>query len=189
VVAIDAYVLTLSHAGDVDGARSATRAILARSLDVAPGDVEISRRCLHCGHPDHGKPLVVGAPDLSFSMSHSGAVGLVAVARGAAVGADVEVVRPRRRLERLAARTMSPAEHDRWRAVAPDEQLDAFLALWTAKEAQLKATGRGITVALRSVPASPDGWTIAPVAIPGAVAHVAVDRADATVSVSDGTAG
>ena len=56
------------------------------------------------------------------------------------------------RLEALAARVLCEDEHAAWLESAPPEQLHAFLELWTAKEAYLKAIGTGITRPLRDVP-------------------------------------
>jgi 4'-phosphopantetheinyl transferase len=185
-------------------ARAAARELLAAALDpagsLAPAAVEISRRCGRCGHPAHGRPFVVGRDDLSFSVSHSGAVGLVAVVRGGAtVGVDVEQLRPRHRLARLAARTLGPAQLARFRAAPEPDRLALFLGAWTAKEAYLKATGVGIATRLTDVPAEPDGYLIRALELlAGYVGAVAVDRPDFAVeyaswapalSVSDGTAG
>ena len=86
---------------------------------------------------------------------------MVAIARGGVVGVDVETRRNRRHLDRLAARSMTPAEHERWQREPEPERLDAFLRLWTAKEAYLKATGHGLVRPMRSVTAAPPGWTVA----------------------------
>jgi 4'-phosphopantetheinyl transferase len=159
-----------------------TRAILGHTLGVAPRDVQVSRRCAHCGHPSHGKPVVVDAPDVSFSLSHSGPWALVAVATGADVGADLEVLRRRVYLNRLARRALAPDELARWCDLPDERRLEGFLHAWTAKEAYLKAIGRGITRPLRDVSVRPPGWTMAAVSVEGAVAHVAV-AGDADVRV------
>jgi 4'-phosphopantetheinyl transferase len=158
-------------------ARAALRVLLARELGVAPADVPISRRCEHCGHPAHGRPALEGR-ELSFSLSHSRAVGLVALApAGLRVGVDVEVVRPRPGLDALAARVLGDEEHARWNALDGEAaRLDAFLRAWTAKEAYLKALGVGITTRLRDVPARVEGWSTVPVEVgPGCVAALAAD--------------
>ena len=93
-------------------------------------------------------------------MSHSGAFARdrrspTATSR---VGVDVEEVRPRRRLDALAARVLNDEEHAAWlRLDDADEQLRSFLRVWTAKEAYLKALGIGIATRLRDVPARVDG--------------------------------
>jgi 4'-phosphopantetheinyl transferase len=162
-------------------AHGAARSILGARLGVAPGAVEISRRCARCGDPGHGKPEVVGtgaiaADQVSFSLSHSEALAVVAVVSGARVGIDIEVERPRARLGALAARVLDPEAHAEWLDLEPDLQLHAFLEQWTAKEAYLKAIGAGITVPLRDVPVEPEGWTVTGFATPpGVVVRVAVE--------------
>jgi 4'-phosphopantetheinyl transferase len=162
-------------------AHGALRMILGARLGIAPGAVEFDRRCARCGDPDHGKPAVVmeaalPADRLEFSLSHSESVAMVAVVTGARIGVDVEVERPRRHLDALAARVLAAEDHADWLDRSESEQLHAFLGQWTAKEAYLKAIGAGITVALRDVPVEPDGWTAIGVASPpDTVARIAVD--------------
>ena len=80
----------------------------------------------------HGKPYVPGLPE--FSIAHEGGWVLCAVASAGAVGVDVEP---------LVARSSLP----RWRLVfdsaerAAARTPRAALAIWTAKEAVLKAAG------------------------------------------------
>jgi len=150
--------------------------ILARALGTTAADVRIDRRCRHCGHPEHGKPFVAGAAGLSFNVSHSGDVAVVAVALHAEVGADVEVLRPRRFLDRLATRVLTDDEYARWCALSSDARLEAFLRSWTGREAYLKAIGLGLRAPLRDALSEARGWTIAPIrGLTGAVGSVAVD--------------
>jgi 4'-phosphopantetheinyl transferase len=133
---------------------------IASALGVAPDDVVISRQCSHCDDDRHGKPTVVGAPDLSFSLCHSGAFALVVIARDACVGVDCEQLRPRGHLERLAARVLADDAYAEWSTLDEAHQLSRFLESWTAKEAYLKAIGLGIATSLRSISEHPDGWTM-----------------------------
>jgi len=157
-------------------ARAALRTVLGDALGVAPADVPISRRCAHCGDPVHGKPFVPGAA-LACSLTHTGTLALVAWANApVALGVDAERVRPRVHLDRLAARVLGPAEHTRWRALPEAERCAAFLRAWTAKEAYVKATGRGIAALLGGVPATVPGWTVGALPLPeGYVGALAVD--------------
>jgi 4'-phosphopantetheinyl transferase len=140
------------------------------------GAVQISRECRRCGDAKHGKPFVVGDDDLSFSVSHSGAVALLAVARGATVGIDLEAVRSRPHLEKLAARVLTPDALDAFSAADDSARLVTFLRAWTEKEAYLKAIGLGIATDLRAVTV-PDDWTVERLdALPEYVAALAVDR-------------
>jgi 4'-phosphopantetheinyl transferase len=162
-------------------AHGATRSILGARLGVAPDLLEISRECVRCGDPAHGKPEVTGpgaaaAEGVAFSLSHSQALAAVAVVTGARVGVDLEVERPRARLDALAARVLDPEAHADWLDLHPAAQLRAFLEQWTAKEAYLKAVGTGITLPLRDVPVEPVGWTVTGFpSPPGVVARVAVE--------------
>ena len=172
-------------------AHGALRSILAARLGISPDAVVISRQCARCGDATHGKPAVVarsdvpGSGDLQFSLSHSQAFAVIAVANGARVGVDIEVERPRARLDALAARVLGSEEYADWLDVPPAAQLRAFLQRWTAKEAYLKAIGAGITLPLRDVPAEPEGWTVTGLrSPPETVARLAVE-AYAVVQVDD----
>ena len=157
-------------------AAAVARSVLAAALDIEPGAVEISRRCAHCDHPEHGKPFVVGVPDLSFSVTHSGAFALVALAERAVVGIDAETVHPRAHLDRLAERVLDADALAAWAKAPAAEQLTQFLRAWTAKEAYLKAVGLGIATKLRDV-TLPPGWTMQAVDdLPSYIATVAVDQ-------------
>lgn len=141
---------------------AALRMILGSILEVDAGSVRFGRTCGHCGGHDHGRPWVVEATSLSFSLGHSGDRAIVAVSDGVRVGADIEEVRSRAHLARLALRVLSPEEHSEWSALVGHQALVTFLEAWTAKEAYLKATGEGITRPLAAVPCRPpQGWSLA----------------------------
>jgi 4'-phosphopantetheinyl transferase len=167
-------------------AHGALRAIVGGALDIDPAALTFDRTCRHCGDPSHGKPRVSGPVECSFNLSHSGGLAAVALIRGPhEVGVDIEERRNRRHLDRLAARTMTPTEYDEWRALPGDEQLDAFLRTWTAKEAFAKATGHGLVRPLRETPAAPAGWrafAFAPAT--DVVGTVVVDAPDAVAPVA-----
>jgi 4'-phosphopantetheinyl transferase len=94
----------------------------------------------------NGKPRLARDPErLSFNLSHSGTLALIAVAPGGTeVGVDVERLRPRRDLRRLAERWL-PAADAAAIAAAGDEALEAvFYAAWTRHEARVKCTGAGL---------------------------------------------
>jgi len=97
----------------------------------------------------HGRPLIEsdgGRHDASWS--HSGDILLIALGEGVDVGVDVEFVKPRARALELAARYFTPAE-TAWLATRPASTRDAaFTRLWCAKEAVLKAHGRGLAFGL-----------------------------------------
>ncbi len=86
-----------------------------------------------------GKPWFPSRPDLHFSVSHSGALALCALS-DREVGADVELIRPRR--ERLPAYALDGEELDWYRARGGGWEW--FYTLWTLKEARVKCTGQGL---------------------------------------------
>ena len=93
----------------------------------------------------HGKPFIVGHPEIHFSLSHCREAVACAVSNRP-VGIDVESVQRYR--ESLAQYTMSDEEQQ---LIAAAERPDvAFIRLWTMKEARLKLTGEGITNDLKT---------------------------------------
>ncbi len=121
------------------------------------------------GRGPHGKPFLAGQEGpggLRFNLSHSGDVVLWAFTRGREVGVDVERVRPRRDLSRLAERALPPARAAALRGLKPEDQARAFFVAWSRKEAYLKARGEGLGVTPREGEALEDGswftWDILP---------------------------
>jgi phosphopantetheinyl transferase len=168
-------------------ARAATRIVLADAAGIAPADVVISRVCAHCGHPTHGRPTFVGTPALSFSLSHSGTLAVIALVDGdVRVGVDVEELKDRRRLDALAERVLGADDHDAWLAIEdPAQRLRVFLQAWTAKEAYLKGVGIGITTRLRDVPRVVGGWSATELAVGDAhIGALAVDATDVEIRLS-----
>lgn len=98
------------------------------------------------------KPRLAGDPDADASISHSGRAVLVAVMRGRGLGADIELA-PYRAFSAptLLGRMCTPAERAALMAQPPAERRFHAAALWTAKEALVKATGRGLAHDLRTV--------------------------------------
>jgi 4'-phosphopantetheinyl transferase len=97
----------------------------------------------------HGRPRLgeaLGAFDVSWS--HSGEGLLIALGEGVDVGADLERARPRPRALEVAQRFFHPEEHAWLRALPEPDRHESFLRLWCAKEAVLKAHGRGIAFGL-----------------------------------------
>ena len=94
----------------------------------------------------HGRPRLDPAhgAGLEFNWSHSGNHALIAIARGIRPGIDVERRRARPRALSIARRFFGSEEAQALAALPEPARDAAFLGLWTAKEAILKAHGRGI---------------------------------------------
>lgn len=87
----------------------------------------------------HGKPSIVGHPELHFSLSHCKEAAVCVLSRHP-IGIDVESIGRYR--ETVAHYAMSDAEVARIeQAEHPDVE---FVRLWTMKESLLKLTGEGI---------------------------------------------
>lgn len=88
--------------------------------------------------------------DLRFNLTHSHGLALFALSQGRELGVDVERIRPEMAGEQIARRFFSASEVTALLALAPGLREEAFFHCWTRKEAYLKATGRGLTLALDS---------------------------------------
>lgn len=95
---------------------------------------------------EHGKPFIVGHPDIHFNLSHCREAAVCFVG-DRPVGIDVESMR--RCSDSLISYTMCARECEQIRQ--SDDPTLAFIRLWTMKEAVLKLTGQGITNNIREV--------------------------------------
>lgn len=136
----------------------ATRTALRRILG-AYSDTEPAR--LHFAYGPHGKPELRDHPDLSFNVSHSGELALVAVTRRRPVGIDVERVREDVSIDELATLVFTDRERRALgRSPGSDgasrsaRELADFFVLWTCKEAVMKAIGAGVWLPPQSVEVS-----------------------------------
>ncbi|MHC5225068.1 4'-phosphopantetheinyl transferase family protein [Ignatzschineria sp. LJL83] len=104
---------------------------------------------------DHQKPIFTNC-DISFNLTHSNDyVGLIISSGSIPLGIDIEAIQPRRNFSGLLNRTFQPEEIEwilerKWDIstnpnldLTPDE-ITRFFLLWSAKEAYLKADGRGL---------------------------------------------
>ncbi len=124
-------------------ARAALRRALAAYLGATPGEVRIEVG-------PGGKPRLGEDAQVSFSLSHSGALAAVAVTRRAAVGLDIEML-GREVTPGVIRRALAPDEQDAVARVGRERRAEAFLRHWTAKEAYAKATGAGLAVGMADV--------------------------------------
>jgi 4'-phosphopantetheinyl transferase len=133
--------------------RGTLRELLARDTGRAPREVDIIDDA-------RGKPAL-RTGEIAFNVSHSHELIAIALADGA-VGIDIEWIRPMGAdAMRIARAHFSLAEIDRLEA-APDGD-DAFFAIWTAKEAVVKAAGGGLSIDLRSFTVPDAGEAFEPV--------------------------
>lgn len=126
-------------------AHALLRRALSARVDVAPRDWRFATAA-------RGKPYLIATPrDLRFSLSHTRGMTAVAVVEGYEIGVDVEEPRGAREPLKLAARFFAADETAALRAIDDEAaQREAFLRIWTMKEAVIKATGQGLACALDS---------------------------------------
>ncbi len=124
-------------------ARAILRMLLARYLQLEPQHVLFISN-------EYGKPALAPAhkSKLQFNLSHSRDIALYAVARGRAVGVDVEYMKDDIDYDDLAKVSFSPQEQVVLRSLAGEAKRTAFFNCWTRKEAYIKARGMGLSLPL-----------------------------------------
>lgn len=126
-------------------ARALVRSVLANLLGSA------DPAALRFTHNSHGKPglaAVAGKVPLQFNLSHTDGLVVLAVSRHAELGVDVESVHRKVEMLALSSRFFSNQEHEQLLDLGEKEQRERFFALWTLKEAWLKARGLGLHIPL-----------------------------------------
>ncbi len=125
---------------------AAMRTILARYLNVRPQALSFSA--------DRGMKPELAAPfrdtGIQYNLSHSSGLALLAVAKGARVGIDIERINLEFPIVEIAERFFSAAEISALNALPCGEKHEAFFSCWTRKEAYIKALGGGLSVPLDS---------------------------------------
>ncbi|WP_345551288.1 4'-phosphopantetheinyl transferase family protein [Microbulbifer aestuariivivens] len=148
------FVCTRSRHRYVRG-RGYLRRILARQLHLAPE----SLRLLTHGN---GRPYLAGST-LSFNVSHSGDLAICALSQSLSVAVDLELhqqglwpdfnsrEQPAFDGDALLRMVFSKAERQLLLAASDRERRRLFFEFWTAKEALMKLTGRGLSLAPDSI--------------------------------------
>jgi 4'-phosphopantetheinyl transferase len=141
-------------------ARGLLRGILGRYLDADP-------RAIRFRYSPNGKPAldadgpaayptasaVLGRDPraLTFNVSHSDGLALIAVSCGVRLGVDVERVREDTDIGDLEPLCLAPCETALLAPLQGAARRRAFYQCWTRKEAYLKAIGTGLAVPLQAV--------------------------------------
>lgn len=97
---------------------------------------------------EHGKPFVSQAGFPQFNISHGGQCMLFAFSQRQELGVDVDALSRRHSPLELARRFFAAEEASALERLEADLQGAAFMRLWTAKEAVLKAMGVGLSFGL-----------------------------------------
>ena len=117
--------------------RGIQRQVLAQYLGIEAGAMNFSTGT-------HGKPQL---PDttLRFNLSHSDDLMLLAVTHGRELGVDLEFMKPNVPFETLADHYFDPEDAWDLRLLPAAQRPWKFYDIWTSTEAQLKASGLGLS--------------------------------------------
>lgn len=113
------------------------------AFDGRPEELELR-------HQQDQRPMCLDAPRCRLSFSSSAGAVLAAASHVGEIGVDIERVRPIENAAALAHRFFTEAEAQAIDALPNHQQNMAFLKHWTAKEAGLKAIGKGIVSGLNT---------------------------------------
>jgi 4'-phosphopantetheinyl transferase len=125
-------------------ARAWLRIILGSYLETDSSRIEFC-------YSDKEKPSLsprYAESGVTFNISHSGGIALLAFARRREIGVDVEEIRHNSDLEAIARRFFSAREQEELSGIPKEARADAFFRCWTRKEAYIKATGDGLSLPL-----------------------------------------
>ena len=139
------------------------RAVAAPRLGISGRSartITVDRSCRLCtsGKP-HGKPRIAG---VNFNMSQvpSLAAGGFCAQQQVVLGIDLEAVQASL-FPGFARVALTVDERAAYESLPPGQQQAAGVAIWTAKEAVLKATGHGLSVSPQTVQIECDDATLA----------------------------
>jgi 4'-phosphopantetheinyl transferase len=124
--------------------RVLVRIVLSKYRPVDPESWRFAR-------DEYGRPFIqdeATARELTFNISHSGGLVMLAIAEHGDLGVDVENTKRDPSVLELAERFFAQGELSQLRSLPDDEQDARFYALWTLKESYVKARGQGLAIQL-----------------------------------------
>ncbi len=127
-------------------ARGSLRQILSSYIGIPAHEIVFQ-------YGQHGKPfLAEGFPQ--FNISHSDNMALIAITKDRAIGVDIEKIKPEYK-EDVAKRFFSEKEYAALQQLPEAGRISGFYAIWTKKEALIKALGEGLFTPLNEFTVSP----------------------------------
>jgi 4'-phosphopantetheinyl transferase len=131
-------------------ARGLLRSLIGRYCGIEAQEVRFN-------YGEQGKPgLATPARQISFNLSHSGDMVVLAFTSCSAVGVDVERCRADLATRQIASRFFADEEVEALFSLSADAQLTGFFRCWTRKEAFIKARGEGLSIPLSDFAVSLD---------------------------------
>lgn len=137
-------MLPESKASEFLLSRGWLRVILASYIaGSSPGEIPLERSA-------EGKPFLTDHPNLHFNVSHSHGLAAIGIARQS-LGIDIEKLRPMPDWQSLAEGLLTNHAITEILRLPVVEQAAGFLRSFTAREAQLKAFGFGLSGILQAM--------------------------------------
>ena len=127
-------------------ARGTLRQRLGLLTDINPEDFVFE-------YLEHGKPVLSNDArfaDITFNISHSYDLALIAISQKQSIGIDIEKINHDSDHQALVTRFFSMAEQAEFNTLLETIKAKAFCACWTRKEAFIKAIGSGVTYGLNN---------------------------------------
>lgn len=119
-------------------ARATLRMILAQYLqEQAPNQLIFTEN-------EYGKPFLKDYPELTFNLSHSQNLALLAVGKNHPIGVDLEFFSGRP-YQGIGAQLFSNKENSAFQQVKEYAKSLSFFHIWSQKEAFIKACGMGLS--------------------------------------------
>lgn len=138
-----AYFREARHRDRFIAGRGQLRQLLGAYASIEPANLQFTRS-------ENGKPALVdygSCDELFFNFTHSGERAVCAVTHIGPVGVDLERVQAWDDLRELEELVFTRDEIALLEVLAEDERDVEFFRLWTHKEALVKATGDGLSLA------------------------------------------
>jgi len=123
--------------------RALLRTTLSRYADIPPERWKFVTNT-------YGRPYISNksVTNLTFNLSHTRKLVVLAVARGCELGVDTEDTLTRTPPLEIADRFFASEEVTSLRALPPEQRMRRFFQYWTLKESYIKARGRGLSLPL-----------------------------------------
>lgn len=125
-------------------ARGILRVLLGHYINVAPQSITFS-------YHTHGKPYLKDFPEIQFNISHSNEMVILALNYDALLGIDIECLERKVDVDGVAKGFFNDKEYSRLLNLHGIAKKRLFFYQWTAKEAFVKATGRGLSFDLKDI--------------------------------------
>ncbi len=122
------------------------RRVIASWIDILPKEVEFRLG-------KNGKPFLTPAANLQFNISHTRGYAILALCKNEEIGIDIEYTQRDADIDGVSGKVFTRREQDMLMPLEDSEKRREFFRLWTAKEAFMKATGRGFSLDPSSIEA------------------------------------